>query len=104
MEQQFNHGLTAQEAEHYREHLSKRGVAVDIDPPLVVAESLPPFPELIYDFDEDAPVGDAALAPQPVEAQQSPSVPTARIKDVSAKPVSRPAFKAPSRPWVKSGG
>ena len=94
--------LSAQEAEHYRDHLSKRGVAVDIVPSLKPHEPIPPFPELIYDFD-GAPEEEVVAAPQPVASARLAPMPPPRSKDSAAKPVSRPAFKAPSRPWVKSG-
>ncbi|MBS1198429.1 MAG: hypothetical protein H6R18_2214 [Proteobacteria bacterium] len=79
--------LNAEEAQRYLDHLAKRGIIVDIDPPLKV-ESSSPFPTLIFD-DEPEPTSGGTAKPVTEKMTQPAS---------SKIPSTRPAFKAPPRP------
>ncbi|MBS1198427.1 MAG: hypothetical protein H6R18_2212 [Proteobacteria bacterium] len=56
--------LSAEEAKRYLDHLAKRGIAVDIDPPLKAASNSS-FPTLIIDAEPEAPVEEAPKSAVP---------------------------------------
>ena len=70
-------GLSAEEAGRYLEHLAKRGIHVDIDPPLKKV-SLSAFPVLILDEEPEAP---AEEAPKP--SGQGPLEPAPAVQSMT---------------------
>lgn len=67
-------GLSAEEADRYVKHLGKRGIGVDVVPPLPSAPVLP-FPTLIYGVESVAPKADATAPAKLPRAKPIPAPP-----------------------------
>lgn len=102
-------GLSPEEARRYLDHLAKRGIGVDIDPPLNNSISTP-FPTLILEDEETAPAKTPAAEPANQVSTSAPALSSVTAAP-PAKPIppppkanntavvsERPALKPPSRP------
>jgi len=76
-------GLGSEEADRYVKYLSKRGIGVDVVPPLPSAP-VTPFPTLIYGIDSVMPAAEGRVA----KPQKLPRASTAapRAKPIPAPP------------------
>ncbi len=82
-------GLSSEEADRYVKYLSKRGIGVEVVPPLPSAP-VPPFPTLIYGIDSVAPAAGGAVA----KPQKLPRASTAAPR---AKPIPAPPHRLRSK-------
>lgn len=89
-------GLSAEEAQRYVEHLNRRGIGVEVDPPLPPAGSSP-FPTLIFDDEPEEPV-EQPPSPPPQVFVQAVAEPPAAFSSSTAGPRAKP-IPAPKTKW-----
>lgn len=89
-------GLSAEEAQRYVEHLNRRGIGVEVDPPLPPAGSSP-FPTLIFDDEPEEPV-EQPQSPPPQVFVQAVAEPPAAFSSSTAGPRAKP-IPAPKMKW-----